>query len=127
MNRFFPKQVIKTFRRNMSTEYNVIIYDLPGVSRTALRPAHLKQIAPSVNAGIVTSVGALFTDETKTQFVGSNYHIVAKNKVEVIEFLKKDVFYTEGIWDIDSVLIHPIGVAARLPKVHPEVNAELYK
>lgn len=111
----------------MSTEYNVIVFDKPNADRTEVRPHHVSQIPAAVNSGLVKSVGALYTDESKTKFAGSAFHIVADSKDQVIAFLKKDIYYEKGIWDIDSVLIHPIGVAARLPKVMNGVNDEFYK
>lgn len=92
-----------------------------------MRPEHFKGIAPTINAGIVKSAGAIYTDETKTKFAGSAFHLVANNKDEVIEFLKKDIYFREGIWDINNVVIHPIGVAGRLPKALDGVDKELYR
>ncbi|CUM46847.1 unnamed protein product [Debaryomyces tyrocola] len=100
----------------MSIEWNVIIYDKPGTDRTAVRPTHVANIPETVNKGIVTSVGAIYQDVQKTKFAGSAFHIIADSKEEIIEFLKKDIYYEKGIWDIDSVIAHPIGVACRLPK-----------
>lgn len=108
----------------MSIEWNVIVYDKPGTDRTAVRPAHVANIPLTVNQGIVTSVGAIYKDAEKTQFAGSAFHIMANSKEEIVEFLKKDIYYEKGIWDIDSVIAHPIGVACRLPKKMNGVNID---
>lgn len=107
-------------------EYSVTIYDKPGADRTPIRPTHLKRIVTHFNSGVVTSACALFKDETKTSFVGSQLNVIAEKREDVIELLKTDVYYTEGIWDIDSVRINPIGVAHRSAKVNPDVNPEVY-
>lgn len=111
----------------MAIEYNVVIYDFPGVDRTPIRPQHLAAIPSIVNKGKVLSAGGLFEDESRTKLIGSAFHLLAENRQEVIEFLKQDIYYTLGIWDINNVLINPIGIASRSPKVLPGVNEEVYK
>lgn len=108
-------------------EYNVIVWDKPGTDRSKVRPQHVADIPASLNSGIVTSVGALWKDDARTQFAGSNLHLVAENREEIMEFLAKDVYAREGIWDLETVIINPIGVAARLPKVMDKVEPNLYK
>lgn len=121
---------IKSFStslRVMSIEYNVIVYDFPGADRTKVRPQHFANIAPTVNKGKVLSVGAIYHDDAKTKFAGSAYHILADNRQEIIDFLKEDIYYKEGIWNLDNVLINPIGIASRCPKKLDGVNEEIYK
>lgn len=104
------------------TEWNVIVYDKPGTDRTEVRPQHVAAIPASVNSGIVTSVGAIYKDVERTQFAGSTFHMMAESKDEIVEFLKKDVYYTAGIWDLDSVIANPVGIASRLGKTMPGVT-----
>ena len=111
----------------MSIEYNVIVYDFPGADRSKVRPQHFAGIAPTVNEGIVKSAGAIYQDDEKTKFAGSTFHLVANNRDEVIDFLKKDIYYKEGIWNLDNVVINPLGLAVRLPKKLDGVNDELFK
>jgi uncharacterized protein YciI len=111
----------------MSIEYNVIVYDFPGTDRSKVRAQHLAGIAPTVNGGMVKSAGAIFQDDEKTKFAGSAFHLVANNRDEVMEFLKKDIYYKEGIWNLDNVVINPLGLAVRLPKKLDGVNDELFK
>lgn len=103
-------------------EWNVIVFDRPGTDRTEVRPKHVAAIPESVNSGIVTSVGALFKDESKTSFAGTALQLMAESKEEILDFLKRDIYYTSGIWDLDSVIVHPVGVAARLGKTMPGVT-----
>ncbi|CAH6720309.1 hypothetical protein CLIB1444_03S09054 [[Candida] jaroonii] len=110
-----------------SIEWVVLVFDKPNVDRSKIRPVHLQKIPPTVNGGIVKAAGAFFHDIEKTKFAGSTYHLMAKNKEEIIEFLKKDPYYEAGIWDIDSVVAYPAGIAVRTPKTIPGIDEELFK
>jgi uncharacterized protein YciI len=103
-------------------EWSVTVYDKPGADRSAVRPQHVAAIPAAVNAGIVTSAGAIYQDVEKTKFAGSTFHLIANSKEEIIEFLKKDIYYEKGIWDIDSVVAHPLGLAVRKQKDMPGVK-----
>lgn len=103
-------------------EWNVIVYDKPGTDRTAVRPKHVAAIPEAVNSGIVSSVGAIYHDVEKTKFAGSTFHMFAADKDEILAFLKKDIYYQSGIWDLDSVVAHPVGIACRLGKAMPGVT-----
>ncbi|CAX45058.1 conserved hypothetical protein [Candida dubliniensis CD36] len=120
-NRLFSNSL-----RKMSTEYNVIIYDFPNSDRSKVRSQHVADIPANV-PNPIRSAGAIYQDEAKTKFAGSAFHLVANSKEEVVEFLKKDIYYREGIWDINSVVINPIGVAVRLPKKMEGVDDSNYK
>ncbi|RCK55752.1 hypothetical protein Cantr_05750 [Candida viswanathii] len=92
----------------------------------SVRAQHVADIPANV-PNPVRSAGAIYHDEAKTKFAGSAFHLVADSKEDVIEFLKKDIYYREGIWDINNVVINPIGVAVRLPKKMDNVDSSLYK
>ena len=109
-NRLFSNSL-----RKMSTEYNVIIYDFPNSDRSKVRPQHVADIPANV-PNPIRSAGAIYQDEAKTKFAGSAFHLVANSKEEVIEFLKKDIYYREGIWDINSVVINPIELLYVYPR-----------
>lgn len=100
----------------MKSEWNVIVYDKPGTDRSQVRPQHVADIPASVNSGIVTSVGAIYKDVERTQFAGSALHMMAESREEIIEILKNDVYYKAGIWDLDSVIANPVGIACRIGK-----------
>ena len=114
------------FHRTMSTEYLVTVFDLPTADRSKVRAQHVKDIPANV-PNPVRSAGAIYTDESKSKFAGSTFHLVADNKDEIIEFLKKDIYFKEGVWDIDNVQIYPLGVAIRLPKEMDGVDELHYK
>lgn len=108
-------------------EWNVIVYDKPNADRLSVRAEHLKGIAPAVNSGIVKAAGAIFHDVEKTKFAGSTFHLMARSKEEIIDFLKSDPYYKAGVWDVDSVVANPAGIAIRLPRKFDGVDDELYK
>lgn len=101
-------------------EWLVVVYDKPGADRSAFRPAHLAAIPASVEAGEITSAGAIFneipTEGKPLNFAGSALNVVADSKEQVLEIVKKDIFAKEGIWDLNNILIYPLGVAARVAK-----------
>ena len=98
-------------------EWNVIVYDKPGTDRSKVRPEHVAAIPATVNAGIVNSAGAIYKDVEKTQFAGSTFHLMAESREDVLEFLKKDIYYKAGIgtwirllpiqWELQSDLVSP--------------------
>ena len=104
-------------------EWNVIVYDKPGADRSSSRSQHFAEIPAKVNAGTVISGGAVYQDEQKTKFAGSAFHLRANSREEVIEFLKSDIYYKLGVWDINSVIANPFGCAVRLPKKMEGVKA----
>ncbi|WPK25162.1 hypothetical protein PUMCH_002465 [Australozyma saopauloensis] len=110
-----------SFYRSIATkmakiEWAVTIFDKPGADRTAVRPRHVAAIPDAVNAGVFTAAGAIYKDVEKTQFAGSTFHMMAESKEEIAEILKKDIYYEEGIWDIDSIVAYPAGIAVRIAK-----------
>lgn len=106
-------------------EWCVLVFDKKGTDRSACRAAHLAAIPQSVEAGIVTNAGAIFHEipspsHEKPPFAGSAFNIVADSKEEVLEFLKKDIYAKEGIWDLENVVMYPYGCAVRKEKVLPK-------
>ncbi|KAI5951049.1 hypothetical protein KGF54_004123 [Candida jiufengensis] len=122
-------QFIRKFNQSipkMSQEYLVTVFDKPNVDRSKVRPQHVKDIPANVPYPI-KSAGAIYTDELKTKFAGSSFHLVADSKDEIFDFLKKDIYAKEGIWDLENVQIFPIGIAVRLPKKMDGVDESAYK
>lgn len=116
-------RTLHTSRSNMAKiEWNVIVYDKPGADRSKVRPQHVAAIPATVNAGIVTSAGAIYADVEKTKFAGSTFHLMAESKEEILEFLKKDIYAQTGIWDLTSVVANPVGIAVRIAKDMPGVK-----
>lgn len=111
----------------MAQEYNVIVYDKPGADRSKVRPQHVADIPAAVNSGIVKLAGAIYQDDARTKFAGSAFHLIAEDRKDIIDFLKKDIYAREGIWDLENVVINPIGVAVRLPKNMEGTEQSFYK
>jgi hypothetical protein len=44
-------------------------------------------------------------DPNTWDFAGSTIVAVAETKEQVIEDLKKDIYYTSGVWDIEKVSV----------------------
>lgn len=97
-------------------EWVVTIFDKPGTDRSKVRPQHIAAIPETVNSGVITAAGAIYKDVEKTQFAGSTFHLMAESKDEIAEILKKDIYYESGIWDIDSIVAYPVGIAVRIGK-----------
>ncbi|GME74921.1 unnamed protein product [[Candida] boidinii] len=117
-------QAFKKVSTKPLTEWLVIILDKPG-DRSKIRPEHLKKAAIPMLAGKVTNCGAVLNkvpkdDNEKLDFAGSSYNILAESKDEIIEFLKKDPFAINGIWDFDNVIIYPYKCFARIGKDIPK-------
>lgn len=105
-------------------EWNVVVFDKPGVDRTPVRQQHIENIPKLVNDGIFLSAGPIYHDVEKTKFAGSSLQLLAESREEVIEILKKDIFYSAGIWDLDNVIANPVTIAVRLPQKMPGVTVD---
>lgn len=85
-----------------------------------MRAQHLADIPAGVASGKVTTAGAIFNEipqeGARPNFAGSVLTIVADTKEEVIEVLKGDVYAKQGVWDLNNVLIYPVGLAYRKAK-----------
>lgn len=112
---------------NVAQAYHVIVYDKPGVDRMSVRAQHLKDIPSKVNRGEIKAAGPVFSDESRTKFAGSFFFLDVADRAEVFEFLKKDVYATAGIWDLDNVSIFPMASAVSLPQRMDGVDEKHYK
>lgn len=85
-----------------------------------MRTQHLANIPATVNSGRVTTAGAVFNslpqEGQKPDFAGSVFTIVADTKEEVLAFLKEDIYAKQGVWDLNNVLVYPVGIAYRKAK-----------
>ncbi|KAA8649154.1 hypothetical protein EYZ11_006067 [Aspergillus tanneri] len=101
-------------------EYICIIPDKPGTleTRFAVRPQHLENIKPLVEAGLVFMGGAMLDShpvEGQTPPVnGSIVMYVGESKDEVLDLIRKDIYTTSGVWDLDKVQIIPFKSAVRV-------------
>ncbi|KAM3420779.1 hypothetical protein BST61_g4025 [Cercospora zeina] len=104
------------------TEWMVIIPDHPNSLETRLRvrPQHLEKIVPKVQQGIVLMGGASLEEPTKEggsnpKMNGSVFLAVAETKEEIVELVKSDAYYKEGVWDVEKMQIFPFQSAIRMP------------
>ncbi|CEJ80734.1 hypothetical protein VHEMI00902 [[Torrubiella] hemipterigena] len=104
-------------------EFLCVVPDKPGAKakRLEIRPKHLEGAVPRKESRTWNMGGAIFnsvpegTDPTKFDFAGSAVVAVAETKEQVIEQLKEDIYYKEGVWDVDNAQIFPYLNAFRNP------------
>ncbi|RYC54159.1 hypothetical protein CHU98_g12052 [Xylaria longipes] len=82
---------------------------------------HLEGVKPLAASGFIKTGGALLNekpegdDASKFSFYGSSLVCVASSKEEIFEVLRKDIYATTGVWDLDNVQIWPAKFAFRNP------------
>ncbi|OAA33295.1 Dimeric alpha-beta barrel [Moelleriella libera RCEF 2490] len=104
-------------------EFLVIVPDRPGTKdkRLEVRPTHFKNLAPLIESGEWKMGGALLNsvpeadDPTTFDFLGSTLVCRAESKEQIVEQLKKDIYVSSGVWDLDKVQIYPFICAFRKP------------
>jgi hypothetical protein len=68
---------------------------------------HLKALVPDTESGFWVLGGATLDEPIKEgqgpKINGSVMMAVAETEDEVLEKLKKDVYYTSGVWDVEKV------------------------
>lgn len=93
-------------------EWIVIVYDVPNSRRAEFRPQHLANLPAVYAAGKVTSCGPTLAESpvegSPLKLNGSHFIWTADSKEEIIEELKKDIYYKEGVWDLDSATFIPV-------------------
>lgn len=110
-------------------QYNVIVYDFPGIDRNPKRQLHFAEVPRYVNSGVLLAGGAIYrSDDCLTDsFAGLWLHVEAESREAVIEFLKQDPYATEGVWDVSTAIIHPMTAAVRLPVKFPNTDDKVYQ
>ncbi|SMN19471.1 similar to Meyerozyma guilliermondii PGUG_01654 hypothetical protein [Maudiozyma saulgeensis] len=88
------------------SDWSVIVYDKPGVDRTEAYDKHVKALPAIIDLGLVVFGGQINDDSNPRKPIGSSLTIRAETKEDAIKLLKQDVFYKEGIWDVDNAIIH---------------------
>jgi uncharacterized protein YciI len=109
-------------------EWLVIIPDKPGTKdkRLEVRPAHLKNVLAVAEAQPETYKmgGVILNDlpgpETAANPAGWDFHgstiiMQARSREEIIEFISKDIYVKEGVWDVEKVQMWPLKAAFRIP------------
>ncbi|TPX12332.1 uncharacterized protein E0L32_006979 [Thyridium curvatum] len=108
-------------QKKMTTECDwiVLIPDHEGAleKRMAARPAHLDGLSPRVKSGKWTMGGATLAKPSvegqQKEFNGSCIVAHAASKEEVLEEVRKDIYATSGVWNLDKIIIHPLATAFR--------------
>ncbi|KAI0470703.1 hypothetical protein GGR56DRAFT_140679 [Xylariaceae sp. FL0804] len=104
-------------------EWLVVVPDKPGAhqKRLDVRPKHFEGLKPLLESGKLKTGGAVLSekpdgdDATKFDFYGSTMVFVAASRAEVVETLRRDVYATSGVWDVDKAQIWPAKIAFRTP------------
>ncbi|KAJ4506634.1 hypothetical protein HRR78_004933 [Exophiala dermatitidis] len=102
-----------------TAEWLVHVPDLPGAleKRLAVRPEHLSQLKPKIDAGVAVFGGATMSKQPgpgeTPQMTGSVMLIKAENEEKVHEFLENDPYTKNGVWDVKNAKIYPFKCAIR--------------
>ncbi|KAF3004573.1 hypothetical protein E8E14_005008 [Neopestalotiopsis sp. 37M] len=104
-------------------EFLVVIPDKAGAQqkRLEVRPKHFAGLTDLVEQGIFKVGGATLhdvpegTDAAKWSFHGSTVVMVAESVEACKEILRKDIYSTSGVWDVDNAQIWPVKLAFRYP------------
>lgn len=95
-------------------EWLVVVYDRPNVNRLLFRTQHIARIPLLVGKGIITNCGPIFSDDERSKFIGSSFNLRAASREDVVDFLKEDIYWKEGVWDVDNAIIHPYTAVRRV-------------
>ncbi|CDO72626.1 hypothetical protein BN946_scf184985.g45 [Trametes cinnabarina] len=87
--------------------------------RQAVREKHLEDARLHASAGIIKLAGAMLTPESiesptaEKKMVGSVFICEAESLQHVHDLLKRDVYYTSGVWDKNQLVIRPLALAIK--------------
>ncbi|KAL2223413.1 hypothetical protein M432DRAFT_587335 [Thermoascus aurantiacus ATCC 26904] len=101
-------------------EFLCIIPDKPGMmaKRVEVRPTHLANVKPLVDSGRIVVGGAMLeshpAEGEDPKFKGSMLVALAESAAEVRELLSRDIYATEGVWDLENAQIIPFKSAVRV-------------
>ncbi|GAB7365245.1 hypothetical protein MBLNU230_g6329t2 [Neophaeotheca triangularis] len=90
-------------------EWIVILPDSPNAlsKRMEVRPQHIANLKPSVDSGFTVMGGALLDEPIKEgespKINGSIICASAESREEIMENLKKDIYWETGVWDASKV------------------------
>ncbi|CAK7562446.1 MAG: hypothetical protein SEPTF4163_000290 [Sporothrix epigloea] len=107
-----------------TTEWLVVVPDKPNAlaKRLEVRPTHFANLEAVTKTGRVKFGGAILNDKPTDpsdpntyDFAGSSIIYLADTKQEVTDFLKQDIYYESGVWDVDNAQIYALRTAVRLP------------
>ncbi|KAH7919250.1 hypothetical protein BV22DRAFT_1023306 [Leucogyrophana mollusca] len=88
--------------------------------RMAVRPRHMAVANKLINSGILKVAGGLVTPESQDaapgdrKFVGSALIYEAESIEAARELVERDLYWTEGVWDKEKLVIYPMIMATTL-------------
>jgi len=100
-------------------EWLVMVPDMPNAlaKRVEIRPKHLEDVKSEFVAGNFVLGGAYMSSPPKEgetpPMIGSALIAVAETKEDVLEKLRKDIYATSGVWDVENAQIWPFKSALR--------------
>ncbi|KAH6641769.1 hypothetical protein F5144DRAFT_600370 [Chaetomium tenue] len=105
-------------------EWLVVIPDFPGAQakRLEVRPQHFAGLGPAKESGLYQMGGAVLNepptsdDPSTFSFAGSTIIILASSREEIKEELRKDVYASSGVWDVENAQMWPLLCAFRNQK-----------
>jgi uncharacterized protein YciI len=98
----------------MQKEWFVYVRDKPGTyeQRMKVRDQHLANARGQFEKGVLCAGGGVADDFApegeKPQLKGSALAVLAESREDVIKYLKSDIYYTSGVWDVDNAIIDAV-------------------
>ncbi|KAH9985940.1 hypothetical protein F4779DRAFT_611984 [Xylariaceae sp. FL0662B] len=104
-------------------EFLVIVPDKPGTTQTRIdvRQKHFEGLKPHLDSGAYKVGGAILNEVPQSDdpitfdWHGSTLIAVASSADEIKENLRRDIYTTSGVWDVDKAQIWPVKLAFRYP------------
>lgn len=74
-----------------------------------VRPQHLEEFGASMRAGTLpVTCGGGIRSSVDGPLIGSMVTIEASSVEEAKDILKKDIYATSGVWDVDNAEVYPV-------------------
>ncbi|KAJ7512440.1 hypothetical protein B0H11DRAFT_1844214 [Mycena galericulata] len=87
--------------------------------RLSVRTKHLEVARKAIDEGSIRIAGALLTPESlfsaDKKMIGSMFIFEAENIEVVKKIIENDIYYKEGVWDLERIVILPFAAATPIP------------
>ncbi|KAJ4468348.1 hypothetical protein J3R30DRAFT_3715290 [Lentinula aciculospora] len=89
--------------------------------RVAVRSEHLTRMKTILEAGTIRVGGVLLSPESLSaplegqKMVGSTFICEAESLDDVKKMVEEDVYYKEGVWDKEKIVVLPMLAATPIP------------